>query len=259
MIIIISGCDRTGKTTLCQKLVDQLSGEYIHFSVPESKNQAEQDYLNFIKNADINKIYVVDRFYECEQIYAPLYRGYKQNNCLFLDFILRSTNKVLFVYVYADLEIIKQRINKLGDNYVKEKDLESLLTLYQQYMNKIQLPYLMLKNSKAEDLYKNLETILSYYKFIENNNSNIFGNLQAKKAVIFNENKIEEINITNLLIEDIDKYEILSFYEEDNEYKWNRHKIKDNINYNDYLFTDDINTIKNSTINIDNILFTRKV
>ena len=81
MILILTGCDRSGKTTLANKLINELERcadtydkkiEYKHFSNPKTLEEAKQEYFNFINSTNNDTIYVLDRFYECEDIYAPI-------------------------------------------------------------------------------------------------------------------------------------------------------------------------------------------
>lgn len=257
MFIIVSGCDRVGKTSFCNELQKQLNCEYVHFSVPKDKDQAFNDYLSFIKNADNDTTYLIDRFYECENIYAPIYRGYKQNNCRMLDALLRMTAKTLFIYIQADLEIIKQRINNIGDDYVKENDIELIVNAYQSYMNEIQLPYIILNNNTINDLQENITLSLKYINM--NFSDDLFGNLQAKKAIIFNHLQIyDNINIdSRLIVEDINKKEYLSFWEEGKEYKWNINTRTDNISYTDYIFTNNDDNI--NMLNISERLYVNEL
>lgn len=254
MFIIISGCDRVGKTTLCNELVKRLDAKYIHFSAPRSKELAFHEYIDFIKNADINQIYIIDRFYECEKIYAPIYRNYTQNNCRFLDNLVRLSHKVLFVYVTADINIIEQRILREGDDYISIQDVHNIIKNYEVYMNEIQLPYIICKNNNEENLSNNIADIILYQNM--QFQDDIFGNVKGNKAIIFSKLRdIREDNVSNIIINDrlkiednIQHNEYIP-YENADEYIWKLKPTSDTYNYNEYIFTNNANNI--DLLNID--------
>lgn len=262
MFVIVSGCDRTGKTTLCTNLVNRLNGQYVHFSVPKSKEAAFQEYMDFIKSADSNQLYIIDRFYECENIYAPIFRGYQQNNCNELDNLIRTLQKTLFIYVTADIEIINARVINDGDDYVNLNETEKIVANYEQYIQHIRLPYIILKNNMPEDLTNNIETSINIINLIKDQlTDDIFGNLHGTKAIILLNNSLNKINDqlfkSRFLIEGSLKYENYSFYEENDEFKWNVNKIIDFNQYTDYVYTNNETNV--NLLNIDERLYISKI
>ena len=259
MIIIISGCDRVGKTTLCNNLQKQLNAQYTHFSVPENQDSAFNEYKDFIDQIDNNKIYLIDRFYECECIYAPIFRGYNNIQVKQFDNILRKKTKVLFIYIKADLDIIKQRMNDIGDDYVNLENIDDIYCQYQIYMESIQLPYIILNNNSFSELENNLNIILQLinnYNFIDD----YFGNLQANKAIIFPQ---EIINAHNYILNDIYSIEKLNMQknteniEELGDYLFNFIEKKSKlVTYTEYFYTN--NDYNANKLNINERLYLSK-
>lgn len=68
MIVIIEGCDRTGKSTLASKIALAIGGEVIHCGKPKT-DDAYAEYLEMIAQLPSYKHYVFDRFYLGEYVY----------------------------------------------------------------------------------------------------------------------------------------------------------------------------------------------
>lgn len=259
MVIIVSGCDRVGKTTFCTQLQKQLNAYYVHFSVPKSQNSAYKEYENFINQIDNNKVYVIDRFYECECIYAPIFRGYNNLQVKQFDNILRKKTKVLFIYIKSKLNIIKQRITDIGDDYINIGNIEKIYYLYQIYMEKIQLPYIILNNNYLSDLNKNVNItlqLINNYNFIDD----YYGNLQAKKAIIFSQeiqNKHDYILNNICPIEKLDIRRNRDNIEQLGDYIFTFFKPeKQLVTYTDYFYTN--NDYNANILNINERLYLAK-
>jgi len=255
MVIIISGCDRTGKTTFCNQLKSKLINyEYIHFTAPKTEQEAYNKYLNFINQLNPNKLYIIDRFYESEKVYGPIYRNYNIQYNYDFDKLLRNKVKVLFIYVRADLDIIKQRINDVGDELVSIKDVEQICYNFEQYMQNIQLPFIILNNNSFTDLQKNINTCISII-----NNYNLqgeyFGNIQAKKAIVYL-NSIHNMHNYYFLNQQDIQYKLKIKNDEinlDNDYIVYYDKTVELVDYTKYFYTNNIDNI--NILNIPDYLF----
>lgn len=188
MIIIISGCDRTGKTTLSNNIRSHFSSSiYKHFQVPASAQAAKDEYFSFLDNIDPNQLYILDRFYECEAVYAPIYRNYTLSYQQEIEQLLREKFNVLFVYVQSDLDVIKQRIINCGEDYVHDDDITKVINNYKQFMNTIKLPYIIAHNNIEQDINSNTQLILKYINMIQENKIYGYGNLQADRCIVVND------------------------------------------------------------------------
>lgn len=255
MVIIISGCDRTGKTTFCNQLKTRLTDyEYIHFTAPKTKQEAYDRYLNFINQLNPEKLYILDRFYESEKVYAPIYRNYTIEYNHEFDQLLRNKTQVLFIYVRADLNIIKQRINDVGDDLINIKDIEQICYNYEQYMQNIQLPFITLNNNSFKDLQKNVDTSISIIKNY-NLQGEYFGNIQAKKAIVYFNNVHNVHNYYFSTADDV-QYEInikKDTENPNNDYITYYDKKVKVLNFTEYFYTNNIDNIH--ILNIPDYLF----
>ena len=162
MQIIISGCDRCGKSSLSRLLSKKLTLKYSHFSSPPSQEAGKKEYMNFIDSMDKDKIYLCDRFYEGEYVYAPIYRGYQLNYMREIEQAIINKTNVLYVYVRADLPTIRSRIARCGEDYVNDNDLQTVINNYESFVNECRLPYIIVENGANSDLQKNVDDIYDF-------------------------------------------------------------------------------------------------
>lgn len=73
MLVVVEGCDRTGKTSLCEKLVRDWGGEILHFGPPEKSAIAEyvEPLLSYVPGKGKNLF--VDRHYLGETVWPEFF------------------------------------------------------------------------------------------------------------------------------------------------------------------------------------------
>lgn len=136
MIIVVEGSDASGKTTLVNKLSEQLNIEVVHgSSFEQAQCPQEQLYAKFLSMIINNKNIILDRYIYSNLVYASLFKDFaiiskeQQNK---LEQMLRDLHNAKVYYLYADKEIIKQRLKERGDEYVNEDKVESILNKYNE-------------------------------------------------------------------------------------------------------------------------------
>lgn len=147
MFIIFTGCDRSGKTTLARayynyQLKRNSNIEYIHFIAPKTQSEAKEKYFNFINTANLNKLYILDRFYESEYVYAPIYRNYHIDYLEEIEQLLSQKQKALFIYVRTPLQVIQNRLEHIGDDYINIKDINIICSNYEQFFDMTSIPFI---------------------------------------------------------------------------------------------------------------------
>lgn len=134
-IIIIEGCDKTGKTTLSKLIVEKLGYNYIKCSQPVKP--AFEEYNDLLNNLDKSKNYVIDRFIYGEFVYGPLYRlkcGISSSQFIKLEDILLSLFNTTLIYCHDDVENIKNRFISEKEDFSKIQDIDSILYLYERIL-----------------------------------------------------------------------------------------------------------------------------
>lgn len=125
MHIIIEGCDKTGKTTLANRLSEMLEMPIKKFSAPTGDPFPE--YMKFL--IDTKQPHIIDRFYLGENVYGPLKRGASQ-----LDFrrnrIIEMTCKLLGTFnilADGDVETIAEAFEKEKETFVTAEEIPQIV------------------------------------------------------------------------------------------------------------------------------------
>lgn len=141
-IICLTGPNGAGKSTIADKLTQILSCKYKHFDKVATLEEGRNEYFNFLRMLQDDDFYIIDRFYECEDVYPRLYRGYKLNYLADIENEIIKNHKFMFVYVTAELQTIIDRINIRGEDYVKPEHFGDERKLFDDFFIRQHLPYI---------------------------------------------------------------------------------------------------------------------
>ena len=126
-VIILEGCDKTGKTTLAKRLSEVTGYNIIKCSAPEGDPYIE--YVSKLFNVD-NVIF--DRFCYGELVYGPIYRKKSQLSDVQLyniELLLQARDAQL-IYCYADQDFIVEKFKTEDETFAKEEDINQILLRY---------------------------------------------------------------------------------------------------------------------------------
>ena len=133
-VIVLEGCDGTGKTTLARKLVAEHDGVYIHNRYHKDVWPFFMATLRWAQRASHDRLVVVDRHWVSECVYARAYRGGSA-----LPWDVRALARVwarlgaLNVLCLPPLELVIQNHDKLKNERVEMYDkVNKVALLYQQ-------------------------------------------------------------------------------------------------------------------------------
>lgn len=170
MIINITGHDCTGKTTLSEKLSNELNAIYTHFSNPKDMEDGKKQYFDFLDNVDKSNTYVCDRFHDGEWVYAPIYRNYTANYMTEIEYKIRKTDKYMLAYITSNIDTIIERIKVRGEDFVKEEHYQLVLDNFRNnFLMNQQMPFVMINTSYGtvesnyallKEAYENIKLIL---------------------------------------------------------------------------------------------------
>ena len=134
MLIILEGCDATGKTTVANLLAKTYNAQVIHCTA-ETPNTIE--FFREISYAAKHENIVADRFCYGQFVYQEEHERPIVNidGCRFSDswnalYYLESSmlsHPVKLIYTYADADVICSRMIKRGEN---PKDVDKILKGY---------------------------------------------------------------------------------------------------------------------------------
>lgn len=142
--IILFGNELNFKTTIANKLNNKLDNYKIvkGSSFELSKSSQDEIFAHFLDLALKDNL-IIDRYIWCNLVYADIYKDYhmingKQRNMI--ESLLELFNAKIY-YLHADVETLKQRFQKRGDDYVDIDKLELINNKYEEVLNKTSLSY----------------------------------------------------------------------------------------------------------------------
>lgn len=141
-ILIIEGSDAVGKTTLIEYLRNKIGYSVLKGSsfeiVGECKDSDElyDKFLDLLYEAEELDGVIFDRYIYSNSVYASLYKDYTILNYGDRHDLeqMMKYNDVHIIYLYADPNTIKQRLESRGDDYVKSDMIEPILQKYNEVL-----------------------------------------------------------------------------------------------------------------------------
>lgn len=136
MLIIIEGCDGAGKTTLVQRLVEEI-GEACtveHRGVPQMHPLVEYESALEQYVPGIAPHVLCDRWHWGEAIYGPLYRGRSMlgpAGLRHVDLFLQSRG-ALQVFIDAPADVLRKRLGQRGEDCLHDDDVDRVVAAYRK-------------------------------------------------------------------------------------------------------------------------------
>lgn len=133
MIIVLTGCDKVGKTTLANTIANLPLFSYHHCSRAEG-DPFEYFYEVIVKAKglrDVGENLVCDRFIEGDAIYAEVLGHKKSLNKKQFDLLLELAEEhdLIYVYMWDNVADIKQRFYDCGESYVPSEKIQRIQEL----------------------------------------------------------------------------------------------------------------------------------
>lgn len=143
MLIVLEGCDGSGKTTLANLIAPLIGAEIIHCTA-ETPNTYEWFIEILDKSKEVNII--ADRFCYGQFVYQdPCDRSLNEVALRSLESMLKAANTKV-VYVDADSRIIKHRLNKRGE--LTEIPVEEIQRRYRQVFTESTMDVYVIKTDE---------------------------------------------------------------------------------------------------------------
>lgn len=132
MILILEGCDCSGKDTLAEALAEKTGFEIVRGSSFEIASKGTDYMFDYMMDLLDRKNIIINRFYLSNYVYGNIYNyptmSYKQ----FVELSNKADKKALSIYLTALIIDIKSRMNNRGDEYIKIEEIESILNGYSE-------------------------------------------------------------------------------------------------------------------------------
>lgn len=139
-IVVVEGCDRVGKTTLCRRLEEEFrrrghATRRLKASRPEPGVRALDEYAAPLLGYDQAAAWIVDRWHVGELVYGPLYRGKSRLSSAQRVHVeqMLSARGAVKVHVTADAGTVRERMERDGEAFLKAVDAERVLREFEHY------------------------------------------------------------------------------------------------------------------------------
>lgn len=157
MIIVVEGCDKTGKTSLCAELSRCTGVPVKKFGPPSDRVLGE-----YFEAVDSGHDFVADRFHLGELVYAPIYRGYVPDPALVERLEDRLVARgALLVLMEDDVPAVVGRFRALREDFAREGDVVSILCNFAAAYERSRLAKVRLRwSADAEEQQRVVERVL---------------------------------------------------------------------------------------------------
>lgn len=194
-IIILEGCDKTGKTTLARALARMLGWPVVAFKQPKTTPPVDEYFRAALQPGR----FIFDRFHLGQLVYGPVYRGERDRRERFrlLELLLRARGAVLVYLRHCVPELI-QRFRRDREDFAKEGDVSRLLTLYEGVYTWSCLPCRSFALSTVQDIPDAVKQVV---RMLENQAAlpedlwrwwDMVGNLGAAAVLVGDQRNLKE-------------------------------------------------------------------
>lgn len=170
-LLIIEGCDCSGKTSLIDILKEKTGARVLRgsdFKIAENGSDGMFKYM--MDTVSKNEFVILDRSFISNLVYAPLFDKNILMDCHVDALINKIKNKSFTIYLRGNEELIKYRLEKRGDEYISSKDIGNILQRYEdvttRLKEKIEIIDFEISEYSSEDISKILLPVLRTMKLI---------------------------------------------------------------------------------------------
>lgn len=137
MIVILEGNDCTFKTTLGNRLAEELGIGLERGSSFESAKMNSEELFNwYVEKVNGGKSKILDRFVYSNRVYASLYEGYSLlslNQVKTLEsMIIQNYTNILLIFCHGEDRDLIRRIKIRGDKDVEPEELSRISLKYME-------------------------------------------------------------------------------------------------------------------------------
>jgi thymidylate kinase len=144
MIIIMEGCDCTGKTTFAEMLAEKTGFEVVKGSSFEIAELGQFGMYEHMWNLLDRDNIIIDRFLYSNLVYGSIYNYPMMQPIQYMSLVEKLNRRALVVYLQASPIVISERMAIRGDDMIKADDIHTILASYNNNINGLFMPKTML-------------------------------------------------------------------------------------------------------------------
>jgi len=131
-IIILEGCDCTGKTTLANELAKRTGYEIVKGSSFEISQLGADGMFEYMMGLLDRDNIIIDRFYHSNYVYGFLYDYPLLKASQFFELADKTDKRAVVVYLHANERVIANRMVERGDKDINVQDVKNIIKRYNE-------------------------------------------------------------------------------------------------------------------------------
>jgi thymidylate kinase len=144
MVIVLEGCDCTGKTTFAQELAKRTGYEIVKGSSFEIASLGQDGMFQHMMSLLDRDNIIIDRFFYSNLVYGFLYKYPMMTPQQYMELSIKLNKKGIVIYLQASPFVIKERMASRGDDMIKASEVDKILSEYSNTINGYFMPKMML-------------------------------------------------------------------------------------------------------------------
>lgn len=133
-IIVLEGCDCSGKSTFAQQLAEKLGYEIVKGSSFEISELGQDGMFEHMSKLLDRENIIIDRFLYSNLVYGSLFDYPMMTPDQYDSLVEKLDEKAFLVYMYAHKDKLAYRMSNRGDDMIKVENIENILALYNTEM-----------------------------------------------------------------------------------------------------------------------------
>jgi thymidylate kinase len=129
-VIIIEGCDCSGKTTFANMLAEKTGYEIVKGSSFEIAELGQDGMFEHMMNLLDRDNIIIDRFFYSNLVYGKLFNYPMMTPEQYDRLVDKLDSKALVLYLHSPEGVVKYRMENRGDDMVKVEHIKSILNEY---------------------------------------------------------------------------------------------------------------------------------
>lgn len=134
-IIVIEGSDGTGKSTVAKMISDLTGFEVVTGSSFEIASKGTDYMFDFFSSLAERENIIIDRCWLSNYVYGRLYDKNTMSDDQFRQLVEKFDDKTMTLILNASEDVIIDRINVRGDDYIKTNEIKSILDEYEKVLD----------------------------------------------------------------------------------------------------------------------------
>jgi thymidylate kinase len=174
-MIILEGCDCTGKTTFASMLSHKTGFEVVKGSSFEISELGKDGMFEHMMGLLDRKDIIIDRFLYSNLVYGKLFNYPMMDESQFDELVEKMDKNAMVVYLHAPEGTILYRMARRGDDMIKSENIPSILSEYKDVLSGDFRPKMCLQfdtsvinfnhaTSMVKDIYET-DTLKTFLRF----------------------------------------------------------------------------------------------